>query len=128
MKKLLLSATLFLLPITSFASGPYDGIYSMNLNGFIINYMSIHENENNMVAIIIESDPNDATWEALNGIRTNNTAGLRSILGTVDLDVSVTFNNNGTASALVNSCNGECDLPGGSILSNGSVLDFVKVF
>lgn len=128
MKKLLLSAILLLLPVTSFASGPYDGVYSMNLNGFIINYMSIHENENNMVAIIIESDSNDATWEALNGIRTNNTAELRSILGTVDLDVSVTFNNDGTASAFINSCIGECDLPDDSILSSGSVLNFVKVF
>tara|TARA_R110002073_G_scaffold330582_2_gene514496 strand:+ start:266 stop:532 length:267 start_codon:yes stop_codon:yes gene_type:complete len=87
MKKLLLTIIFFLLPITSFASGPYDGIYSMNFSGIgLIGYTSIHENNNSeMIAIFIQPNPNDATWEALSGTRTDNSVQFKSIAGTVVL-------------------------------------------
>ncbi len=80
------------LPISSFAAGPFDGIYSINLDNNLVGYISVHENDSNMIAIMLETDPFDSTWEAISGIRNNNNANFTSIAGTIALDISVVFN------------------------------------
>ncbi len=126
MKKLLFAIVFLLFPITSFAAGPFDGIYSISIPGDPeISYVSVHENNGNMIAILIEPDPNDATWEALSGVRTNNNAQLKSVLGTVVLDISLVFNDNQTASATIISCVPDpeiCDIP------NNTTLHMTKIF
>ncbi len=125
MKKTLLAIIFLLLPTTSYAVGPFDGIFSFSVSGFLGGYASIHEDgANNMIAVLLEPDPNDTTWEAISGVRNGNNVTLRSIpgAGTVSLDVTVNFINNNSGTATVNSCIGDCDFP------NGTVLDLNRIF
>ena len=126
MKKLLFSIVFLFFPIISYAAGPFDGIYSISIPGEPeVSYMSVHENNGNMIAIFIEPDPNDATWEALSGVRVNNSAQLKSVLGTVILDISLVFNDDQTASATIISCIPDpeiCDIP------NNTTLNMTKIF
>ncbi len=124
MKKSLLAVALLLLPTTSFAAGPFDGIYTMNING-LIGYASVHENNNSMIIVTLEPSPNDSTWEALSGVRNGNSATLNSILGTVNLEVSIVFIDNFNGNATIISCIGDdddCDFP------NGTVINMNKIF
>ncbi len=117
MNKILLSLVL-LLPITALAAGPFDGIYRLSVPGIPeIGYASIHEDaNNNMIAILLDAESED-TWQALNGARTNNNVTLKSIAGTIDLEVSAEFNDNQESTATVISCTGDdCDIPNGAIL------------
>ena len=123
MRKITLAFAFLLLPMTSFAAGPFDGIYSFNFNGILAGYASIHEDDtNNMIAVLLEPTPDDTTWEAISGIRNGNDVTLRSIAGTVSLDISVSFIDSNTGTATINSCVGDCDFP------NGTVLDVNRVF
>ncbi len=123
MRKILIPFVFLLLPTTSSAAGPFDGIYSFNFNGVLGGYASIHEDDtNNMIAILLEPDPDDTTWEAIRGTRNGNNVTLRSIAGTVGLDVSLSFIDTNTGTATINSCVGDCDFP------NGTVLDVNRVF
>jgi len=123
MRKILIPIIFLLLPTTSYAAGPFDGIYSFNFNGALVGYASIHENDtNNMIAVLLEPNPDDTTWEAISGIRNGNDVTLRSIAGTVSLDISVSFIDSNTGTATINSCIGDCDFP------NGTVLDVNRVF
>jgi hypothetical protein len=125
MKRILITIIFLLLPTTSYAAGPFDGIYSFSVSGFLGGYASIHEDgANNMIAVLLEPDPNDTTWEAISGVRNGNNVTLRSIpgAGTVSLDVSVTFFDSNSGTATVNSCIGDCDFP------SGTVLDVNRIF
>ncbi len=124
MKRILLAIAFLLLPSASYAAGPFDGIFSFSFNGSLVGYASIHEDveTNDMIAVLLEPDPNDTTWEAIRGVRNGNDVTLRSIAGTVSLDVSVNFANPDNGTVTVNSCIGDCDFP------NGSVLDLNRVF
>lgn len=123
MRKISLVFAFLLVPMTSFAAGPFDGIYSVNFNGVLGGYASIHEDDtNNMIAVLLEADPDDTTWEAMSGVRNGNNVTLQSIAGTVILDVSVSFIDSNTGTATINSCVGDCDFP------NGSVLDINRTF
>ena len=123
MRKILIPFVFLLLPTTSYAAGSFDGIYSFNFNGVLGGYTSIHEDDaNNMIAILLEPNPDDTTWEAIRGTRNDNNVTLRSIAGTVSLDVSVSFLDTNTGTATINSCVGDCDFP------NGTVLDLNRVF
>lgn len=123
MRKILISIVFLLLPATSYAAGSFDGIYSFNFNGVLVGYASIHEDDaNNMIAVLLEPNPDDTTWEAISGIRNGNDVTLRSIAGTVSLDVSVSFIDSNIGTATINSCVGDCDFP------NGTVLDVNRIF
>ncbi len=75
-----------------------------------------------MIAVLLEPDPDDSTWEAVSGERNGNDVTLRSIAGTVSLDVSVNFIDPDNGNVTINSCIGDCDFP------NGTVLDLSRVF
>ncbi len=126
MKKLFFAIIFLISPITSFAAGPFDGVYSLSIPGESNSFVSIHENNNNeIVAIVIEPVPNDATWEALVGIRTNNSVQLNSVLGTVVLQASIVFNDDQTASVTIISCVPDteiCEIP------NNTTLNMTKIF
>ena len=123
MRKILIPIVFLLLPTTSYAAGSFDGIYSFNFNSILGGYASIHEDDaNNMIAVLLEPNPDDTTWEAISGIRNGNDVTLRSIAGTVSLDVSVSFIDSNTGTATINSCVGDCDFP------NGTVLDVNRIF
>lgn len=124
MKRILLAIAFLLLPTTSYAAGPFDGIYSFSFNGDLVGYASLHEDveTNNMIAVLLEPDPNDTTWEAVRGERNGNDVTFKSIAGTVSLDVSVNFIDPDNGTVTVNSCIGDCDFP------NGTVLNLNRVF
>ena len=123
MRKITLVFAFLLLPITSFAAGPFDGIYSFNFNGALAGYASIHEDDtNNMIAVLLEPNPDDTTWEAISGVRNGDNVTLRSIAGTVTLDISVSFIDSNTGTATINSCVGDCDFPNGAVLNINSVF------
>ena len=123
MRKILIPIIFLLLPTTSYAAGPFDGIYSFNFNGVLVGYASIHENDtNNMIAVLLEPNPDDTTWEAISGIRNGSDVTLRSIAGTVSLDISISFIDSNTGTATVNSCVGDCDFPNGAVLSVNRVF------
>ncbi len=78
----------------------------------MVSYASLHEDaDNNMIVIFLDAESED-TWQALNGARTNNSASLKSIAGTVDIEVNTVFNDNQKGTATVISCTGDnCDFP-----------------
>ena len=117
MKKFILSI-LLLLPLTALAAGQFDGIYRLSVPSVpVIGYASIHEDaDNNMIVIILDAESED-TWQALSGARTDNSVSLKSIAGTIDLEVSTEFNDNQEGTATIISCTGDdCDFPIGAIL------------
>lgn len=129
MKKIILFALLFAISNFSYAAGPYDGIYAVNLNGFVTNYLTIHENNNKIVAIVIDINP-EVSWIPMAGARTDATASVASINGVhavdINLDVTLNFQDNGTSTATINSCvDGSfytCKFP------SGVELNLVKIF
>lgn len=132
MKKVVFIFLLSLFSITSQASGQYDGIYMISVNGFANGYVTLHEdiNTNQMIAVIIDPDP-DITWAALSGTRVGNTATFSSITGASAMDVSLTvradFNsNNPNPTATIISCkegvNYYCLFPA------GVTLNLIKIF
>ena len=118
MKKMLLALAFLLLPISSYAAGPFDGIYSLNFGGTIIGYTSIHEDEtNNIIAIVFDVEPFESDWDAVSGTRNGSNVTLNSIAGTVNLNISVVFNDSNSGVATINSCDGDCDFPNGTALN-----------
>jgi hypothetical protein len=140
MKKILSSILLVLslVPITSSAAGPFDGIYSLkvNANNIIQAYVSVHEINETIVVILLDVDPN-GSWQALDGIRIGNQALLRSIqggttiFGTENITATVQFQNNINATLNILSCT-EVDINDDSDndcnFSNGLVLKMARVF
>ena len=124
MKKILLAIALVLLPVNLQAAGPFDGIYSVNFNGALVGYASIHEDEttNNMIAVIFDAEPLGSDWNAISGTRIGNNASLNSIAGTISLNINATFNDSNGAVATIVSCSGDCDFP------NGTVLNLNRIF
>lgn len=133
MKKLYLFILLSFFSVTSHASGAFDGIYAISVNGVVANYATVHEDAvtNQMIVVIISPDTSEA-WSALSGVRgINNIAALTSITGAsasdITLNITVAFNNNNTTPlATVASCvNGTfyaCKFP------NGTQLNMSKIF
>lgn len=108
-------------PFQLHAAGPYDGIYSISLRS--TSYVSIHENSatNQIVIMLLGTEPSNNEWLASTGIRSENSVVLDSIRGVSDVDavskVKVIFNNDGNATVTILSCvdgvNYECSLPPG---------------
>jgi hypothetical protein len=80
MKKIITLFLLFALYSPSYAAGPYDGIYAISFNGFISNYASVHETDNQVIVILVDPNPNN-TWGPASGIRTGNSVTLTEISG-----------------------------------------------
>ena len=114
-------AFFLLFPIQLHAAGPYDGIYSISLRS--TSYVSIHENSatNQIVIMLLGTEPSNNAWLASTGIRSENSVVLDSIGGVSDVDavskVKVIFNSDGNATVTILSCvdgvNYECSLPPG---------------
>ncbi len=129
MKKTIIFVLLFTISNFSYADGPYDGIYAINLNGFVTNYVTIHENDNQVVAIIIDVVPS-STWIPLTGVRNGDSLTATSINGAhaidIKLNVTVNFQDNGVSTGTVDSCvNGffyVCKF------QSGTELNLVKIF
>ncbi len=125
MKKLML-AVLFLIPSVSYASGPYDGIYTVGFNGFVSGYTTVHEVNGQIVSIIVDPDP-DNTWEPMIGTRNGSIATLNNIpsVSASDIQLNATINFD-TLKATINSCadgvNYVCLFPA------GTTLDLNKIF
>lgn len=125
-KFLLISRLLIVLvlcfPLHLYASGPYDGIYSITLRS--TSYVSIHEDSatNQVVVMLLNTtEPTNYSWSAYTGIRSGNSVMLDSIRGVSDNDtvakVRVVFNTDGSATVTILSCvdgvNYYCSLPPG---------------
>ncbi len=129
MKKAIIFIILFTISNFSYAAGPYDGIYAVNLNGFVTNYVSIVENNKQMAAIVIDVDPG-TSWIPISGIRNGNSVSAASINGAhavdIKLNLTINFQDNGVSSATIDSCvNGihyVCKF------QNGTELNLVKIF
>lgn len=131
MKKICLSAFLLIFSTSIHASGQFDGIYMISVNGSVVNYVTIHEdaNTNQMIAVVVDPDPDNA-WAALSGIRSGNAVTLVSIGGVSPSDITLTvhadFNNNLNPSATIIACvDGifyACKFPA------GASLNMTKVF
>ncbi len=75
-----------------------------------------------MFAIFLDAESED-TWQALNRARTDNSVSLKSIAGTIDLEVSTEFNNNQEGTATVITCTGDdCDFPTGAVLKMDKIF------
>ena len=128
MKRIIAALVLLFFSTTSNAAGPFDGIYTFSFGGALSGFASIHENNGEMIIVILEPSPFDSTWEAIRGIRNGNSVRLTSIAGTVNLVIDVIFNgDNFTATATLISCSDKdddpsndsdnCDIPIGTILN-----------
>lgn len=120
MKKLSALILFFALSNPAIASGPYDGIYAINLDGQVSNYASVHEVDNRVVVIIVDTNPNN-TWGPGIGTRIGESVILDHIAGVspsdVKSNVTINFNNNGATTLTINSCTDGhiyfCGLPAG---------------
>ncbi len=129
MKKLIILITLLFLPLTSFASGPFDGIYSISFNGVVENYATVLETNNQIVVVIVDPDPKN-TWSPLSGVRTGNSVTLTQLQGVspsdIKLNTTVTFNDSDVSKATINSCvdgaTFNCKFP------TGITVDLNKIF
>lgn len=126
MKKFILAIIFLLVSIPSHAAGPYDGIYTLNLNGNFINYMSIHENEIdnniNITAISLYQD-NGLEWEAFSGLRTGNRATLITLIGSGEIELDVVFNGDNTGVITIISCIEDCnDFPNGTVFNIDKII------
>lgn len=132
MRKLCLFVLLSLFSITSQASGQYDGIYMISVNGLVINYVTLHEDADTgqMIAVVIDPDP-DTGWAALSGTRIGNTATFATIAGVsamdINLNIRANFNsNNPNPTATIISCvdgiNYSCRFPA------GFTLNMIRIF
>lgn len=125
MKKLLLAA-LLLIPTMSYASGPYDGIYTVGFKGVLSDYASVHEVNEQVVVIIVAPDPNK-TWEPMIGTRNGSIVTLNHIpnVSPSDIQLNVTVDLNVmkiTINSCVNGFNYICPFP------TGITLDLNKIF
>lgn len=129
MKKILVLFLLFISSSSLYAAGPYDGIYSVSISGFVSNYATVHEIDNKIVLVIIDPDPSN-TWIAMSGSRTGNIVTLTNIPGVsasdININVTVNFNDSVASTATVNSCadgiNYICKFP------SDFTLDLNKIF
>ena len=84
MKMILVAALLFLFSVPAIAAGPYDGIWTVNEDPSS-GYFVITENNGQMIVIGLalpsEDDP-VYSWDAVSGIRQNNTVRLYTIVST----------------------------------------------
>jgi len=123
MKKIIKLTWLLLFALSSsvFANGTYDGIYAVNVGGEIVEYVSIHENSGNIIAVVISADPSDS-WVALSGALVGSKAVMNSIAGAdVKLGATVNFSGTDTSTAVINYCNDginyACKFPSGMTLN-----------
>lgn len=124
MRKIFLVVIFLLVSMSSHATGPYDGIYTLNINGSFLNYMSVHENEidNNIIAISLDQ-ADGLEWEAFSGLRTGNRATLKTIIGSGEIELEVIFNDDNTAVITIISCFEDChDFPTGTVLNMNRII------
>ncbi|MDV6345397.1 hypothetical protein [Nitrosomonas sp. Is37] len=129
MKKIIALLLHFALSNTVYAAGPYDGIYSVIVSGFISGYATVHEVDNKMIVIIVDPVPN-TPWEPMIGTRRGDSVSLRSVpdvsSSDINLKVTINFNDNGPSTATINSCvNGISHV---CIYPSGSQFNLEKLF
>lgn len=108
MKKVMVTM-LFILSSPVMAGGPYDGVWNTQALGFI----SLHENNGQVIAIRLEKDL--GFWEAGMGPRNGTAIRLESIVSNVTSAYNVTMTSDTTFTAVLESCTpvSECLLPDG---------------
>ena len=120
MKKLIILISFFLLPLSSFAAGPFDGIWQIESLG----YTTISERNGVVVAVNVY-DRGD--WEAYRGVRNNNLIRFETIKSTANTVLNVVITSDTTATVTQESC---VPVVQGSacLLPNGVSLNAVKVW
>ncbi len=107
----------------SITVGDFEGIWQASTGHFI----SIHQTDFKVIAVLLGNSTLFAGWEALSGLGFNSLANLNTIQGYVDLNLSIELTSKNTLKAIQVSCKPlvlgyECQYP------NGSVFTAYKVF
>ena len=123
--KIIAIAILFIVNFPAAAAGIYDGIWKAQYQNIDIGYISIHENNGQIVLIFNQED--NLSWGASVGTLIDDRATVESVIGTVKGSLDVVFTSSSTLESTQTSCSSVT--PGvACALSNGAVITATKIF
>jgi len=122
--KLAAFSTFFFCNIAS-SSSIYDGIWLLDNVG----YVSMHEKEGNLIAVVLDTEINDDgdyTWEAYWGPLAGNKLTLTTLIANVAAEIVVTFESQTSLKWILNACtpvaaDSDCDIPIGTEFSGQKI-------
>ena len=124
MKKLVM-VVLLLVSFPIAAAGVYAGIWAAQYKNVDIGYLSIHENNGQMVLIVLQEE--QLTWGASSGTRNGNRASLKTVVGNLQASTDTVFTSPVTLEITQTSC---FSIKPGVIctLQNGEMITATKIF
>ncbi len=127
MKKWFLIIAL-LFQVTTWASGPNDGIYEVSFDGTFVFFASIHQNGDQL--ILLSLDDSSLHWEGLSGTQFGEEYEMSVIVGTSEAIGLLNFTDDTNAVMLIFNCLPVLGVDPGAVCSipEGASLDLAKIF
>lgn len=93
MKKLILTLITYCFVFPAYATGPYDGIWQSPDHDL---YMTIHEKDGVLILVALSQSGQTYLWNASSGVRTDNKAELKTVVGNIEAVVDLTMTSDTT--------------------------------
>ena len=126
MKKIVM-VVLLVVNFPTAAAGIYDGIWAAKYQNVNIGYLSIHENNGQIVLVVLQGELLTRGWGASLGTRNDNRVSLQTVLGVLNATTETVFTSPTTLEIMQTSC--FSTTPGViCALQNGEIITATKIF